>query len=121
MGIPEKQLWKKLRAFGWLYVGTYKDDPYHNTARRPALLAGYLTVQTRGYPAPYNKNVTIMYNTTLITKRGIERLNELINPDAPPLQIKNEQPATTQPTTKSATSEREKAISLLSEWNLYQR
>ena len=133
LGIPQKHLWQKLRAFGWLYVGTYPNDPHHNTARRPALLAGYLTTEVRGYPAPYNKNVTLLYSVILITQRGLDRLKDLINEpiaQVPATEIfKNEdikrhrysvhKTASEKADEHSEEQEHEKAIAQLREWGLY--
>lgn len=84
LGLTEKKLFKKLRELGWLYTGSYKDDPYHNTPRITARLAGWVLTQKKGYAAPYNNRVTIFYNRTLITQRGFNEIkNRMYQQPAP--------------------------------------
>lgn len=76
LGITRKELYKKLREMRWLYQGTYKDDPHHNSPCYWAKVAGLATTHERSRPAPYDKRVKLVYRITVITERG---LDELIN------------------------------------------
>ncbi len=105
---------------GWLYTGTYKDDPYHNTPRMTARLAGWVIIQKKGYAAPYNELVTIFYNRTLITQRGFNELkNRMYQQPTPEQKHKPKQKLRkasqiekilTQHNVTTATQEREKAL-----------
>jgi hypothetical protein len=118
LGIPQNQLYKKLRGLGWLHTGTYKGDPMHNTPRRMALLSGVVTQQQRGYLAPYNKNVVEIYSATIITQRGLIQLESMKNLQktdevAPAKMLQNQQQIQRQ---QPKDEEREKAIAQLREW-----
>jgi hypothetical protein len=76
LGINRKELYKKLREMRWLYTGTYKDDPHHNSPCYWAKVAGLATTHERKRPADHDKRVKIVYRITVITERG---LDELIN------------------------------------------
>lgn len=124
LGVKQNFLFKKLRQLGWIYTGTYKNDPYHNTPCRTARLAGWVTEHLRGYPAPYNKHVAICYNTTIITQCGLEELKRTMNknnylPKIPELTLENAQKKQTEIKTSSANEEREKALKELEEMGLY--
>jgi hypothetical protein len=118
LGIPQNQLYKKLRGLGWLHTGSHKGDPRHNTPRRSALIAGLVTQQQRGYPAPYNKNVVEIYMAALLTQRGLTQLESTLQQEpktqvAPAQMLQNQQQIKRE---QPADEEREKAISQLREW-----
>lgn len=80
---------------GWIHAGTYSKDPANNTPKEWAKKAGYLSTETRGRPAPYNTNISLTYNVTVITKHGINAMELILNKKAvlpTPLEL-NEQNA----------------------------
>lgn len=77
LGISEKSLYRELRRISWLHTGNYKHDPLHNTPKHWVKTAGFATTTQRGYAAPYNKNIAIIYNVTLITERGFKELEKM--------------------------------------------
>lgn len=104
----------------WIHSGTYSGDLTRNSPREWAKKAGYLTTETRGRPAPYNKNISIGYRVTVITRHGIMALEKILNKSALPpkplaLTAENAQRLQAQKPDKSAQEEREK---LLAEFNL---
>lgn len=117
LGVAEKALFKHLREIGWLHIGTFKNDPAHNRPRYVALTAGFLTTQTRGFPAPYNKKVYLMYSQTLVTQRGMAELGHkgelpLVKP------LTRENAAVTQNQPNRVDEEREKAMQQMREWGI---
>lgn len=105
---------------GWIHSGTYSKDPSNNTPKEWARKAGYLTTETRGRPASYNKHVTETYTVTVLTTHGINKLENILNKSAAPpkplaLNAQNAQLLQSQKPDAAAQKEREK---LLAEFNL---
>jgi Phage antirepressor protein KilAC domain len=76
--MPQKKLRQFMRENGWLQNGKHKQDHNHNQPTRLAIQNKWLQTQTRGYPAPYNKEVTLSYEAVLFTQQGlIEMVNQL--------------------------------------------
>lgn len=104
----------------WLHAGTFSGDPSNNTPKEWAKKAGFLTTETRGRPAPYNKQISISYSVTVFTRHGIMALEKVLNRSALPPQLlaltaENSQQLQAKKPCKSAQEEREK---LLAEFNL---
>lgn len=78
LGMNRKVLYKKLREMRWLYTGTYKDDPHHNSPCHWAKVAGLATTHERFRPAPYDKRVKLVYRITVITERGLDELISIL-------------------------------------------
>lgn len=105
---------------GWIHGGTYSGDPTNNSPKEWAKKAGYLTTDTRGRPANYNKNVTESYTVTVLTKHGLNQLEKILNKSALPpkplaLTAQNAYLLQTKGPDINAQKEREK---LLAEFNL---
>lgn len=79
--LPYKKLLQEMRERGWLHQGKHKKDHKHNKPTRAAIEYGWLKTQMRGYPAPYNKQVTLSYEAVVITTEGfIQLANQLSKP-----------------------------------------
>ncbi len=105
---------------GWIHSGTYSKDPSNNTPKEWARKAGYLTTETRGRPASYNKHVTETYTVTVLTTHGINKLEAILQKNAlfpTPLELTPENAERLQslPQSTAAKEEREK---LLAEFGL---
>lgn len=124
LGVSEQFLFKKLRELRWLHTGTYKNDPTHNTPSRHVKLAGFVSTHTRGFSAPYNKSVAIVYRVPIITERGLNELRKIMNvnndniPKPTPLTMENAQKAQHEIKTTTANEEREKCLNQFREWGL---
>lgn len=104
----------------WICTGTYSGDLTNNTPKEWTKKAGYLTTETRGRPAPYNKQISINYSVTVITRHGIMALEKILNKSALPpkplaLTAQNAHLLQAQKPDLQAQKEREK---LLAEFNL---
>ena len=121
LGVTDKLLFKKLRELRWLHTGTYDKDPMHNMPRRDYKLAGFVSTHTRGYPAPYNKNIALIYRVPILTERGFNELKIKMNmnqeqPKPAPLTLENAQKKQAQIVAPSKNEEHEKAMAQLREW-----
>lgn len=87
LGITRKQLFKTLRTAGWLHTGKFKNDPKHNSPKQWAIKAGLATTQTRGRPAPYNKELSVLYQVTLLTEQGFTEIKKM-NPSMEVPEVK---------------------------------
>lgn len=127
-GIGHIEFYKMLRGEckkislspSWIHSGTYSGDPTNNSPKEWAKKAGYLTTDTRGRPANYNKNVTENYTVTVLTTHGINKLENILQKNALPpkplaLTAENAQRLQAMPQSTTAQEEREK---LLAEFNL---
>ena len=111
---------KKSLSPSWICNGTYSKDPANNSPKEWAKKAGYLTTETRGRPANYNKNVTETYTVTVLTMHGLLKLETILQKQAvapKPLALtaENAQRVQSLPKNTTAQEEREK---LLKEFNL---
>jgi hypothetical protein len=125
LGITRKQLFKNLRTANWLHTGTYKNDPKHNTPKRWAIKAGLATTQTRGRPAPYNKEVSVLYQVTLLTEHGLEEIKKMTPsievPEVKPLTAEAAQAVKASSNTQdpaAADRERDIVMAQLKAWGL---
>jgi hypothetical protein len=85
LGMPHKKLLQTMREIGWLHQGKHTHDRLHNTPAKFTIESGWLKTQNRGYPAPYNKNVTVTYTTAVITPEGILQLANELNVTVTPV------------------------------------
>ena len=104
----------------WNCAGTYSKDPNNNAPKEWAKKAGYMSTATRGRPAPYNANIAINYNVTVLTEHGIMALEKILNKTALPpkplaLTAQNAQVIQAKPVSQAAQQAREKP---LAEFNL---
>jgi hypothetical protein len=77
LGTTRNKLYKKLRAENWLHTGSFKNDPKHNSPKKWAVKAGLALTQTRPRPAPFNKQVAVLYQVTLLTERGLDEIRKM--------------------------------------------
>lgn len=94
LGTTRNKLYKKLRAENWLHTGSFKNDPKHNSPKKWAVKAGLATTQTRPRPAPFNKEVSVLYQVTLLTESGLEEIRKMnLAMEVPEAKPLTDQPA----------------------------
>jgi hypothetical protein len=117
-------LYKQLRKMAWVHSGASKKDPLRNTPKAWAKQQGLLIGQERGYPAPYNNQLTKIYITTLITERGLQKLVTLMDKNNTPQSIpkpmelneQNAQLAKLKTHDAETNKEREELLAMMRKW-----
>jgi hypothetical protein len=126
LGTNVFNLYKQLRKMAWVHSGANKKDPLYNTPKAWAKQRGFLIGQERGYPAPYNNQLTKIYITTLITERGLQELINLTDKNnaqqTPPkpmaLNEQNAQLAKLKNHDAETNKEREELLAMMNKWGL---
>jgi hypothetical protein len=102
LGMSHKKLLQTMREIGWLHQGKHTHDHLHNTPAKFTIESGWLKTQNRGYPAPYNKNITVTYTTAVITPEGILQLANELNVAVTPINY-HQVPTQSEPPKPEAT------------------
>lgn len=111
--ITQNQLRKRLHELHWLEKKNGKNAP-----TKLGIEGGFIKTQTRGYPAPFNKKLTIAYVANVITQHGINTLmQEDMQKDSKPIVPEIEKPKK-ENFFNSATEARDQAMDLMREWGL---
>lgn len=112
--ITQNQLRKRLHELHWL-----EKKNGHNTPTKLGIEGGFIKTQTRGYPAPFNRKMTMTYFATVITQHGINTLMQTqTDPQPQPAAAQPEKTEKPEHFFNSATEARDEAMDLMREWGL---
>jgi Phage antirepressor protein KilAC domain len=113
--ITQNQLRKLLHELHWL-----EKKHGHNIPTKLGIQGGFLKTQSRGYPAPFNKNRTLTYYAPVITEHGIHTImqQEFKHQPIQPAERNITQKPPKEHFFNSAEDARKKALEQLSEWGI---
>lgn len=109
LGMTNRQLLAMLRNLNWIHNAPHSKR--HNLPYRAYEIKGLLTTQDKYYKTKSNPTVLRLYQTVLITNKGLTTLKDIIEKG----EAENQ---TNPPTTDSAQEEHDKCLEQLREWGL---